>query len=409
MAQAEPITFNPLDPSFRIDPYAVYRRLLAEDPVHETPFGARVFSRYDDCVAILRDHKRWSSDFRNAEFLPIESIENDMLGEARPFLFLDPPDHTRLRSLVSKAFTPRVVETLRPRIQEIVDGLLDAAADKGSLEVIEDLAYPLPVVVICELMGVPADDHAEFRQWSRELARALDPEPFIAPEVMERRRKAINWFDEFFRALIAERRRQPRDDLLSALIEAEEQGDRLTEAELLSTARLILIAGHETTVNLVGNGTLALLRHPQQLRQLRDDPSLARSATEEVLRYDPPVQYTGRIALEEVEVGGAGFRRGQQAVTLIGAANRDPRQFEDPETFDITRGDDRHLAFGFGIHYCLGAPLARVEGEIALSTLVRRFDGLELLVDELQYKENIVLRGLASLPVGFARIASRAG
>jgi cytochrome P450 len=408
MTQAEPIVFNPLDPGFRVDPYPVYRRLLAEDPVHETPFG-RVFSRYEDCVAVLKDHRHWSSDIRNAAQPGFEPPMGDFLDVAgRPFLFLDPPDHTRLRRLVSKAFTPRVVETLRPRIQQIVDELLDAVAEKGSFEVIEDLAYPVPVVVISEMLGVPPGDHETFRGWSRELAQALDPNPFIDAETVRRRLAAIESFDEYFRRLIAERKKEPRDDLLSALIAAEEEGDRLTEPELLSTARLILIAGHETTVNLIGNGTLALLRHPDQLRLLRDDPSLAKSAVEEVLRYDPPVQYTGRIAVEEVEVAGAQFKPGQSVVTLIGAANRDPAQFEDPERFDITRDDDRHLAFGFGIHYCLGAPLARVEGQIALSALVRRFDGLELLVDRPEYGKNIVLRGLAALPVGFSGAAAAA-
>ena len=401
MSEAEPVVFNPLDPNFRIDPYPVYRRLLEEDPVHQSPLGVRVLSRYADCVAVLKD-RRWSSDFRNAEQLPFDSFDEDLLGEARPFLFLDPPDHTRLRGLVSKAFTPRVVEGLRPRIQVLVDELLDRVAEKGSMEVIEDLAYPLPVIVISEMLGVPAEGHETFREWSRELARSLDPEMVVPPEVLRRRMDAIASFDEYFRGLIAERRKAPRDDLLSALIEAEERGDKLTELELLATCRLLLVAGHETTVNLIGNGTLALLRHPDQLQLLRDDQSLARGAVEEVLRYDPPVQYTGRVALEEVDVGGVTFSKGEQVVLLLPAANRDPEQFPDPERFDISRDDDRHLSFSFGSHFCLGAPLARVEGQIALSTLVRRLPGLELRTEMPEYKENIVLRGLRSLPVEFA-------
>ena len=404
MSKAEPVVFNPLDPNFRIDPYSVYRRLRQEGPIHEGPLGIRVLTRYDDCEAVLKD-RRWSSDFRNAVQENFEP-DWDILGDTRPFLFLDPPDHTRLRGLVSKAFTPRVVEGLRPRIQELVDELLDRVAERGSMDVIEDLAYPLPVIVISEMLGVPAEGHETFRGWSRELARSLDPEIVVTPEVLERRMNAIASFDDYFRGLIAERRKAPRDDLLSNLMAAEEEGDKLSEAELLATCRLILVAGHETTVNLIGNGTLALLRNPDQLEKLRDDPSLARSAVEELLRYDPPVQFTGRIALEEMEVAGATFRKGDNVVLLLGAANRDPDQFPDPERLDITRDDDRHLAFGYGIHFCLGAPLARVEGQIALSTLVRRFEGLELRTELPEYKENIVLRGLRSLPVGFTAVAS---
>ena len=397
--EAGPVVYNPFDPNFRIDPYAVYRRLLAEAPVYQSPLGGAVLSRYADCEAVLKDHRRWSSDIREAEYAGFEPDLN-LLGEARPFLFLDPPDHTRLRGLVSKAFTPRVVEGLRSRIQELVDELLNKVADKGSMELIDDLAYPLPVVVISEMLGVPPEDHESFRGWSAELARALDPEMALAPEVLERRRRAIASFDDYFRALIAERRGNPKDDLLSSLIAAEEEGDKLNEAELLASCRLLLIAGHETTVNLIGNGALALLRHPDQLALLRDDPSLAPVAVEEVLRYDPPVQLTGRIALADTEIAGVPVPKGHGAVLLIGAANRDPEQFPDPDRFDIRRGDDRHLAFGFGIHFCLGAPLARLEGQIALSTLVRRLSGLQL-TQEPEYKENIVLRGLKALHVRF--------
>lgn len=411
MAQAAPVVFNPLDPNFRIDPYSVYHRLQTEDPVHHGVFDSLVFSRYDDCLAVLRD-PRSSSDGRNSTVYQ-EAVERGEMEPydrvlPQPFLFLDPPDHTRLRGLVSKAFTPKVVETLRPRIQQRVDALLDGVAERGSFEVIEDLAYPLPVAVICEMLGVPAEDHVTFKEWSREAARSLDPETALPPDVVESRRHVFESFGQYFTGLIAERRQRPRDDLLSALIAAEEAGDKLTEAELLSTCILLLVAGHETTVNLIGNGMLALLRHPDQLRLLRDDPSLATSAVEEVLRYDPPVQMTGRVALEDMEVAGATIRKGQQTILLLAAANRDPAQFPHPERFDITRTENHHLAFGFGIHFCLGAPLARVEGQITLSALVRRFDGLELLTGQPEYKENIVLRGLASLPVGFSAVAAPA-
>jgi cytochrome P450 len=274
--------------------------------------------------------------------------------------------------------------------------------------VIEDLAYPLPVNVICELLGVPVEDHVRFREWSKEAARALDPVETLSPEEQERRRRVLTAFVEYFEGLIAERRSAPRDDLLSALIAAEEAGDKLSPEELLSTCILLLVAGHETTVNLIGNGTLALLRHPDQLDLLRDDPALARGAVEEFLRYDPPVQMTGRTALEDMEVGGTVVPKGEQAVLLIGSANRDPAQFPDPERLDITRQENHHIAFGYGLHFCLGAPLARLEGEIAFQTLVRRFEGLRLLDEEPPYKENIILRGLAALPVGFERVATPA-
>jgi cytochrome P450 len=400
MSKVAPVTFNPFDPSFRIDPYAAYERLRSVDPIHRSPMGALVLSRYVDCVAVLKD-RRWSSDFRNADRLGFDP-DLDVLGDARPFLFLDPPDHTRLRRLVSSAFTPRVVEGLRPRVQELVDDLLDDVAGNGTMEVINDFAYPLPVTVISEMLGVPPGDYETFKGWSQQLARSLDPAPVPSPDMFTRLKEALDSFDDYFRGLIKERRRTPREDLLSSLIEAEEKGDRLTEAELLATCRLLLVAGHETTVNLIGNGTLALLRHPDQLRKLKDDPSMAAGAVEEVLRYDPPVQLTGRIASEDMDVAGVAVPKGQSVVVLLGAANRDPDQFPNPERFDVTRNDDSHLAFGFGIHFCLGAPLARIEGQIALATLVRRFDALELRTEAPEYKENIVLRGLRYLPVAFS-------
>lgn len=406
MAQETPtLLFNPFDPAFRIDPYAVYAHIREVAPIHQGAFDAWVLSRYADCVAVLKD-PRSSSDSTNStayqQFVEQTGSDPEELIEgARPFLFMDPPDHTRLRGLVNKAFTPRVADELRPRIQQIVDELLDAAAAKGELEVIEDFAYLVPVRVICEMLGVPAEDHETFKGWSRELARSLDPEEMLPPDVVERRRRAIESFREYFRGLIAQRRVEPRDDLLSALIAAEEQGDKLTEDELLSTCTLLLVAGHETTVNLIGNGTLALLRNPDQFARLRADPSLARSAVEEVLRYDPPVQLTGRTALEDMEVGGETIKKGQQAIILIASANRDPAQFPNAERFEIGRQDNHHLAFGHGVHFCLGAPLARVEGEIALGTLARRLVSPRLLVEAPEYKENVVLRGLAALPVAF--------
>ena len=399
--------FNPFDPEFRRDPYPVYRRLREQAPVQQSLPGLIVCSRYADCATLLR-HPKASSDGRKATAFQEYAAQNpgafdadEFMNETRPFLFLDPPDHTRLRGLVNKAFTPHVVERLRPRIQEIVDELLDAAAARGELDVIEDLAYPLPVRIISEMLGVPAEDHERFKDWSRELARSLDPEAVIPPDLMQRRQAAAEAFRDYFTGLIAARRKDPRDDLLSALIAAEEQGDRLTQDELLATCTVLLIAGHETTVNLIGNGTLALLRHPGEQARLRADRSLVRTGVEEMLRYDPPVQLTARIALEDIALSAGVLRKGEQAVLLLGSANRDPEQFPDPERFDVARAENRHLAFGMGIHFCLGAPLARVEGQIAIGSLLARSRELRPLVEQPEYKENVTLRGLAALPVAF--------
>ncbi len=314
----------------------------------------------------------------------------------------DPPDHTRLRGLVNKAFTPRVVEMLRPRIQQIVDGLLDAADGAGAMDLIEDFAYPIPVIVICEMLGVPVEDRERFKKWGLDIARGLDA-IWLPPdsEVTQRSMASRRALSDYFRALIAERRTAPRNDLLSALIAAEEAGDKLSEEELLATCILLLVAGHETTVNLIGNGTLALLRHPDQLRLLRENPGLIGSAVEELLRFDGPVQRTARIPSEDVTIRGCTIAKGEMVMPFIGAADRDPAQFPDPDRLDIARGDNRHIAFGWGIHFCLGAPLARVEGQIAINTLVQRLPKLSLATDKPEFRQSLTLRGLSALPVSF--------
>jgi len=314
----------------------------------------------------------------------------------------DPPDHTRLRGLVSKAFTPKALESLRPRIQQIVDGLLDQIERRGEMDLIEEFAYPLPVIVICEMLGVPVKDHERFKHWGLDIARGLDaimlpPDSEVGKRSVSGRRALA----EYFRALIAERRAAPRDDMLSALIAAEEAGDKLSEEELLASCILLLVAGHETTVNLIGNGTLALLKHPEQLRRLRENPGLIGSAVEELLRYDGPVQRTARIPSEDLVIGGKTIPKGEMVMPFLGAANRDPAQFPDPDRLDITRTDNRHIAFGMGIHFCLGAPLARMEGQIAISTLLRRLPKLALASQLPEHRQSLTLRGLVSLPVGF--------
>jgi cytochrome P450 len=393
--------FDPFDPAFRVDPYPLYQRLREENPIHPGPIGGLVLTRHADCLHVLR-HPAASSDERKGDLFRAmeEAGEVDReLADNRPFLFLDPPDHTRLRRLVTKAFTPRTVERLRPRVQALVDELLDAVVPTGSIELIEDLAYPLPVQVISELLGVPPEDHERFKGWSRDLARGLDPDFILPPEVLERRKEAIDAFSAYFLELIAERRRAPQDDLLSALVAAEDEGDRLTEQELLSTCTLLLVAGHETTVNLIANGALALLRHPDQLRRLREDPSVDRSAVDELLRFDAPVQMTGRVALEDIELDGATLEKGTFGLLLLASANRDPAAFPAPDRLDLGRTDNHHLSFGFGTHFCLGAPLARLEGEVALTTLVRRCPDLALATDTPRYKDNLILRGLEALPL----------
>jgi len=407
-AAAGTLVWDPYDPAWVEDPYAVYAELRRSNPVHRNALGFWVFTRHADCLAILRD-RRSSSDGRNVDAttfrevravdLPLQQGPEAMLAEMAPFLFRDPPDHTRLRGLVQKAFTPRVVEGLRPRLEEICDGLLDTAFERGEIDLVADYAYPLPVQIIVEMLGVPAKDHEQFRVWSHALARGLDPDFLLPPEAVQQRLGAILSFVQYFASLIEERRQKPGDDLLSRLIQAEEQGDMLTQGELLSTCILLLVAGHDTTVNLISGGALALLERPDQLALVRDDPAVIRSGVEEMLRYVCPVQLTGRVALEEMEVGGATIAAGEFSMLLVASANRDPEAFDDPDVFDVTRTDNNHLGFGFGIHHCLGAPLARLEAQIALPALLRRARRLERANDELSYKENIVLRGLESLSV----------
>ena len=395
------IQFNPMAPDFVADPYPMYHRLRAEDPVHRSPLGFWVLTRYADVIAMLRDPRLTKE--------PIAAFVAARFGMAVPppglglsMLDRDPPDHTRLRGLVSKAFTPRALEALRPGIQQIVNGLLDAVERRGSMDLIEEFAYPLPVRVICEMLGVPVRDHERFKQWGLDIARGLDA--IMLPPDSEVGKRSITGrraLADYFRELIAERRAAPREDMLSALIAAEEAGDKLNEEELLATCILLLVAGHETTVNLIGNGTLALLRHPAELRKLRERPALIATAVEELLRFDGPVQRTARIPSEDITLGGQTIGKGEMVMPFLGAANRDPVQFPDPDRLDITRADNRHIAFGMGIHFCLGAPLARMEGQIAINTLLARLPRLALATDRPRFRQSLTLRGLETLPVSF--------
>ncbi|MEX0785997.1 MAG: cytochrome P450, partial [Dehalococcoidia bacterium] len=289
---------------------------------------------------------------------------------------------------------------MRSHIQEIVDGLLDQVQDKGSMDIIEDLGYPLPVIVIAEMLGIPPEERADFKRWSDDIVATLGG-PMAAPDTLERAAKSGMEMAQYFREHIAELRKSPKDDLLSGLIAAEERGEVLSEQELLATCMLLLAAGNETTTNLIGNGMLALLRNPDQLQKLRDDPSLIEPAIEELLRYDGPVQATGRVATEDIEFDGRMIEKGQIAFTIIGAANHDPAVFDNPGQLDITRRDNPHVAFGYGIHFCLGAPLARAEGQIALGTLLRRMPELRMTSDDVEWGGSFILRGLKALPVAF--------
>jgi cytochrome P450 len=386
--------FDPRSPAFRSNPYPFYDTLRTHAPIfYWDVWGIWFLTRYEDCNTLLRDNRLGHGGMSEPPFG--QDALNRMMS--RWMLMRDPPDHTRLRSLVHKAFTPRMVAQLRSTVQEITDGLLDAGERRGQMELIADFAYPLPVTVICAMLGIPQADHPRFHGWSDAIARSLDLTEEEA--VYVRASAAAEELTDYLESLLAQRRASPQADLLSALAAAEESGDRLTQDELFATCALLLIAGHETTINLIGNGALALLRHRDQWERLGNEPQLIPSAVEELLRFDSPVQMTSRIVLEEFCYRDVTFRRGQQIAFLLGAANHDPAQFAEPSRLDIGRSDNRHLAFGGGIHYCLGAPLARLEGEIAFHTLSRRMPDLSLATDAISYRDNFVLRGLERLPV----------
>lgn len=388
--------FDPLSPEMRADPYPMYEMLRGNAPrFYWEPWGLWFLSSYADCQALLRDDRLGHS----FEGEPPEQQRPLWKMQENWLLTMNPPDHTRLRSLVHKAFTPRTVARLRDSIQATTDALIDRATPSGSMELIAELAYPLPMTVICDLLGVPAADHESFHIWSDDIARSLDMTEDEA--VYNRAAQSTVALEDYLGELLYERRRHPQEDLVSDLVAVEEEGDRLTRDELFATCALLLIAGHETTVNLIGNGTLALLRHPDQWQRLKDDPSLASSAVEELLRYDSPVQFTSRVTLEPLTYDELDLPAGVAVGFVLGAANRDPEQFAEPWRLDLSRTPNRHLSFGAGIHYCLGAPLARLEGEIAFRTLATRLPDLALATDSVEYKDNLTLRGLKRLPVTF--------
>ncbi|HEV3227504.1 MAG TPA: cytochrome P450 [Acidimicrobiales bacterium] len=390
-------------PEIRRDPHPLYHLLRSTDPIaHADGLDEWILTRWADCEAVLRD-PRWSSspDHRGDNPLAGPDIRAEAGGVGlKTLLFLDPPDHTRLRRLVSKAFTPRRIERLRAHVSEILDDLLRDVTSGEPFDVISTLAYPLPLIVICELMGVPLEDRHQFEGWSGDATRLLDGD--IDEETFNKGIIAAMYFLNYFNGLFEERRANPQDDLLSGLLAVEEAGDVLTEEELRSIVLLLFLAGHETTVNLIGNGLFAALRHPDQWDRLCADPGgMTASAVEEFLRYDGPVHVTGRIATEDLEVNGHPFPKHSQVVTLLAAANRDPERFPDPDRLDVGREDNQHLTFSHGIHYCLGAALARLEGQVVFSTLATRYPEMRLAApaDEIEYRDHFVLRGLKALPV----------
>jgi hypothetical protein len=401
------------DPAFRRDPYPVYRALRERAPVlqgERGPFRFCFVSRHADVATVLRD-PRMSVD---RPFQPrpaaddgvdpatLHPLARALRAMSRVMLFRDPPDHTRLRGLVGRAFTPRRVEALRPRIQALVDELLARPLADGGMDVVRDFAEPLPIRVIAELLGLPAEDRADLKRWSDSLAAMLDGS--IAMQHLGGAVQSAVEVIEYLRGHLEAKRRAPEDDLLSAMLSLQER-DRLTDDEILGTTLVVMGAGHETTTNLLGNGVLALLRHPVELARLRAEPGRIASAVDEVLRFDSPVQATSRIPTEDVELFGHRFAKGVEIGLLLGAANRDPEAFAEPDRFDVTRADNRHLSFGLGIHFCLGAGLARLEGEVGLGSLVTRapalaFGGAE---EALAWRPGWLLRGPVSLPVRFGR------
>ena len=394
-------------PEVITNPYPYFHQLREEDPVHWNDWWSGwVLTRHDDVQASFQD-RRLSAD-RMKPFL--KSLEKEVGGDLHPsfrlfakwMVFTDPPEHTRLRMLVNKAFTPRRVEGLRVRIQEIVDEMLSRVIPAGRMELIREFAYLLPVTVIAELLGVPAQDHEKIKDWSDEITLFIFGAIGV-PDRRQRAQRAMSELADYLQIIIAERRREPQNDLISALIAAQEQNDTLSDEEIVATCSLVLFGGHETTTNLISSSTHALLRNPAQLEKLRNDPSLITTAVEEFLRYDGPSKAMVRIALEDFELRGKQIKKGQRLLLMQSAANHDPERFTDPDALDITRQPNPHVAFGYGIHFCLGAPLARIETAVTINTILRRLPNLRLDIDpsKLEWQPQIVSRALKALPVVF--------
>ena len=392
-------------PAFFADPYPLFHRMRAEAPVYWSGvLNSWVLTRYEDVVSTMRDARLLSSAQRMTTLL--DQLPEGMREEVRlvdhhyaaTLPFLNPPEHTRIRGLVNKSFSPRIIENMRSRIQEIADQLLDAVHGAAKMDLIGDFAFPLPVTVISALVGVPLEDRGKFKYWTNEIF-GIFSSGRARPESTERGMKSLIDTREYLSHLIASRRHRPQDDLISYFIGVEQQGSSLTAEQVLANTVTFFVAGHETTTNMIGNAMLALLRHPDQLRRLQNDLSLLPSAVEELLRYDGSVLRNWRVALEDLEISGRKIRKGQIVSQMLGAANHDPAQFPDPDRLDILRRDNRHVAFGYGIHFCVGAPLARLELQIAISTILKRFPGISLGGDVTDWRTDYTFRGMKSLPV----------
>ena len=380
------VSYDPTSASLRENPYEKYKEIRSKDPIHRLRLvNAWLLTGYNEIDTVLRDHKRFTNSQRGFAFT-----------ELRTLLHTDPPKHTRLRALILKAFTPKAIAKLEDGIQSTVNQLLDLIADKKRIDVVADIAYPLPVIVIAEMLGVPPEDRDRFKVWSDDLA--LSVEPILVRTHVDRIKKSWDEIFEYFEGIIVKREADPQNDLISSLIEAEDDGSKLNREELLLTLLLLLVAGNETTRNMIGNGMLALLRHPDQMELLRSKPDLMESAVTEFLRYDSPVQLDGRYIMEDAEIGGKRVRAGQQLLCALGAANRDPEVYTDPDKLDITRNEAKHLSFGRGIHHCLGSSLAMLEGRIVFSALLERYSSMELAC-EPEFRDRVVLRGVKELLV----------
>ena len=392
--------YHLLDPEVLADPYPLYHRLRTEDPVHWDPYlHAWVVTRYADVVTV---YQRFSADRtytpQQLSTMGMSALSPIAQVMVRQMLFMDPPAHTRIRSLAARAFTPRRVEQLRSHIEDIVDGLLDAVAERGEMDVIQDLAYPLPAIVTAELLGVPPADRDQLKAWSEDFAEMLGNFQHN-PNRFTRMLNSLDGMLTYFREAVSRDRIEPTEGLIHALRTAEIDGDRFTDDEVVANTIVTMVGGQETTTNLIGNGMLALLRHEDQLERLRADMSLIPSAVEELLRYESPSQHTARLAPDDVELGGKAIRKRQAVIAVMGAANRDPARFPDPDRLDIGRADNRHVAFGWAGHFCFGAPLARIEGQVALQKLLTRFGGVRLAPGAITWRHNLGLRGLTELRV----------
>lgn len=397
--------YHLLDPEVLANPYPLYLRLRTEDPVHWDPYlHAWIVTRYSDVIEVLH---RYSADRtpspEQLSTMGLAALNPIAEVMVRQMLFLDPPNHTRLRALASAAFTVRRVEALRSHIQEIMNALLDKVVETGHIELINEFASPAPAIVTAELLGVPVEDHDKLKDWSADFAEMLgnfqhNPDRF--PRILN----SVRSMTEYFRSTMIEQRVKPQEGLVSAMMSATVDGAKLTEDEIIANLIVTMVGGQETTTNLIGNGMLSLLRNPEALQKLRDDPSLIPSAVEELLRYESPSQHTARLAPADVELGGKKIRKRQAVIAVMGAANRDPERFPDPDKLDIKRKDNRHVAFGWAAHFCFGAALARIEGQIAISTLLRRLPNLSLdTTTSLRWRDNLGLRGLTGLPIHFDR------